>query len=124
MESPRVAGGTSIPEKRSFAPWVTFLVTAVAGAWLVHQLSSGDECGWNYGAVGGACRAIILLSILSGTFAGACAAGAVRARARDEGRRALVLAGLTIAALVVGTLCAKQFEDYRAAVSGRSNRAM
>jgi hypothetical protein len=50
---------------------------------------------------------------LSGLFAGACAAGAVRARARDQGRRVLVLVGLGIAALVVGTWCAKQMEDYR-----------
>lgn len=113
MESPRVPGGTSIPEKRSFAPWITFFVTAAAGAWLVHQVSSGNECGWNWGAVGGACRVIIFLSIVSGVFAGVCAAGAVRERARDQGRRALVLVGLAIAALVGGTWCAKQMEDYR-----------
>jgi hypothetical protein len=119
MTAPRSGGGTSIPEKTSSAPWIAFVVTAVIGAWLVHQISSEDECGWNYAAVGGACRAIILLSVISGAFAGACVAGAMRARAQERGRRAAVLAALAIAALVLGTLAAQQFEDYRAAVLHR-----
>jgi hypothetical protein len=107
------SGGTAVPEKRSAAPWVGFIVVAIAAAYLVHQLSSGDSCGWNYSAVGGACRAIILLSIISGLVAGALAATCIRAASNDNRGRAMVYGIVVVVAIVLGTLAAKQFEDYR-----------
>jgi hypothetical protein len=107
------SGGTAVPEKRSAAPWVGFIAVAIGGAYLVHQLSSGDSCGWNYPAVGGACRAIILLSVLSGLVAGALAATCIRAASNDNRGRALVYGIIVVVAIALGTLAAKQFEDYR-----------
>jgi hypothetical protein len=95
------------------APWIGFVAVALGGAYLVHQLSSGDSCGWNYSAVGGACRAIILLSVLSGLVAGALAAACIRNASNDNRGRAMVYGIVVVVAIVLGTLAAKQFEDYR-----------
>lgn len=94
-------------------PWIGFIAVAIGGAYLVHQLSSGDECGWSWSQVGGACRAIILLSVLSGLVAGALAATCIRAASDGNRTRATVYGVVVVVAIVLGTLAAKQFEDYR-----------
>ncbi len=107
------AGGTSLPERRARGGLVAFVLVAPVAAYLVHRISSGDECGWDYGAVGGACRVIILLSVLAGAVAGGLAVATVRARAADEPRRARVLALVAVVVVVLATLAAEQFQDYR-----------
>ena len=107
------AGGTSAPEPRSWSWLLAFVIDAVVATFLVHKLSAGDSCGWNYGGVGGACRAIILLSILSGLVSGVFAVVSANAF-RDERRsRAWSFAIAAVVVVVLGTLAAKQFQDYR-----------
>ena len=100
------AGGTSVPDKRSFAPWLVLLVSVPLATYLVHRMSSGTTCGWDYGGVGGACRAIILLSIVAGAATGMFALFAARALP-DNKDRALLLGVLAIVTVVLGTMGAK-----------------
>lgn len=107
----RGGGGTSVPEPRSAATWLWALVVAPVAAYLVHRLGAGSGCGWDYSAVGGACRAIILLSVISGIVAGILAALAARALEEQPGR-AKTLGAVAVLVVVLGTLAAKQFDDY------------
>ncbi|MBA2539247.1 MAG: hypothetical protein H0V17_06405 [Deltaproteobacteria bacterium] len=112
------AGGTSVPEKRrSFAPWLVLVVSVPLATYVVHRLSSGTSCGWDYGGVGGACRAIILLSILAGAATGLLALFAARALPEHKDR-ALLLAVFAVIVVVTGTLAAKQFQEYRQSMRG------
>jgi hypothetical protein len=107
------AGGTSVPEPRSGGGWVAFVVVAPVAAYLVHRISSGDECGWDYSAVGGACRSIIMLSVIAGAAAGGLAVAALRAKRADEPRRMHVFAAIAVVVVVLATYSAQQFQDYR-----------
>lgn len=95
---------------------VAFVIAAPLAAYVVHRISSGDECGWSYGAVGGACRAIILLSIVAGAAAGGLAAATARAVRDRQTRRASWFGIGAVVAVVLGTLAANQFQDYRHAM--------
>jgi hypothetical protein len=117
------AGGTSVPEPRTGGGWGAFAIVAPVAAYLVHRISSGDECGWDYGEVGGACRAIILLSVIAGAAAGGLAVAALRAKRADEPRRMRVLAGVAVVVVVLATLAAQQFQDYRHAGMRTMDRA-
>ena len=107
------AGGTSAARQRSWVWLAAFPIVGLAAGFLVHRISAGDACGWDYGAVGGACRAIILLAILSGLVAGGLAAVGARAIQDERTTRAWTLAIAAVVVVVLGTLAAKQFEDYR-----------
>src|SRR5437763_492240 len=114
------AGGTSVAPQGSWAPKLVFGAAAAIGAYVVHDVSSGSDCGWNYSAVGCACRAIILISVIAGVVAGALAAACARAMAEHESTRAWRNAGIAVGVLVLGTLAAKQFEDYRRGPGGHA----
>ena len=92
--------------------WLWPIVVTPVAAYVVHRVSSGSDCGWDYSAVGGACRAIILLSIVSGVVAGILTALAVRAMP-EQPQRAKGLAVTIVIVVVLGTLAAKQFDEFQ-----------
>jgi hypothetical protein len=111
MPTKRTGGGTSMPEQGSKLPaLLVFLVLSPVVAYLVHMPYS--SCGWTWSGVGGVCRAILLISILTGLVAGGLAAACARAFLSDERRRAALRGALVVVAVVLGMLAAKQFGDY------------
>jgi len=102
-------GGTSLEAPRSRTWLVALVLVAPAGAYIVHRLG-GDGCGWSYGAMGGACRSVILLSLLAGGAAGALAAVATH-RASQERSWSLHALG-AIGVVVLAILSAREFADY------------
>jgi hypothetical protein len=108
----RQGGGTAVPETRSWSWLIALIVVTPAVAFAVHRVSSGSMCGWDYGGVGGACRAIILISIIAGVAAGVFAALAARAFAKEHVKRGWLFAGLALVIAVLAILFARQFADY------------
>jgi hypothetical protein len=104
---------TPRPEGSGAFGWIAFAVVAPLTTYLVHHLASGAECGWGWSGVGGACRAILLVSIFTGLVAGVLARGCANAAFAGTAVRAIVLAVFVIVAIFIGTYGAKMFEDYR-----------
>lgn len=102
-------GGTSIEEPTSRAWLVALVVTAPLAAFAVHQIGA-PRTSWNYGAEGGAGRAIILLSVLSGLAAGGLVAAAVHRAKQERAWLGFVLGAIVI--VVLGAMGAAQFADY------------
>src|SRR5262245_29189653 len=110
MPSMPVGSGTSLPERSSKLPLLAFLVVTPVVAYLVHLPYA--SCGWTWSGVGGVCRSILLISILSGLLAGALALSSARSFLSEDRRRAAVLGALAVVVVVAAMWTAKQFGDY------------
>lgn len=104
-------GGTSVPDKTAVWPWLVPLAVLPLTGFIVHKLSAGTSCSWDYGAMGGACRVVILLSGLAAIATAVLALFAARAIAGDTGRGTL-FSIIAIVVVVLAVLAGKQFGDY------------
>ena len=100
---------------RSSLGWIVLIIVSLLATYFVHWLASGTECGWGWARVGGACRAIILISVLAGLIAGVLARACANAVLAKAGVRAAIFAALTIGVVVGATYVATGFQDYRRA---------
>lgn len=93
---------------------VAAIVTPIA-IFAIHYIGSdGADIGWDYGALGGAGRAIILISVVFGLVTGLFAGIAVRAHSNGASSRARSLGILALATVTLASLGARQFADYGA----------
>jgi hypothetical protein len=101
-------GGTTIIANRSWGWLIAFVIITPGIAYAVHR--AGGACGWDYSARGGACRAVILLSLLAGGLGGGLAA--VSAHRASQQRGWIGLAGAAAVVLLLGILGARRFAGY------------
>jgi hypothetical protein len=114
----RAGGGTSVPEKTVLWPWLVPLACGPLAAYLVHSLSAGKMCTWDYGAMGGACRAIILIAVIVGIVVAVFTWLFARAIAKEKKTVAITFGILTPVVVVLGFAGGTQFAHYQASVAG------
>ncbi len=114
----RAGGGTSVPSKTVWWPWLVPLAAGPLAAYVVHRLSAGNMCTWDYGAMGGACRAIILISVIVGVVVAVFSWLFARGLAKDNKTLAITFGILTPLVVVLGVAGGTQFAHYQA--SGRT----
>jgi hypothetical protein len=114
----RAGGGTSVPDKTVWWPWLVPLAAGPVAGYIVKDLSAGNMCTWDYGAMGGACRAILLIAVIVGVVVAVFSWLFARGLANDRTTLAITFGILTPLVVVLGIAGGTQFAHYQASVGG------
>lgn len=114
----RAGGGTSVPDKTVWWPALVPLVAGPVAGYVVKDLSAGNMCTWDYGAMGGACRAILLISVIVGVVVAVFSWLFARGIANERKTLAITFGILTPLVVVLGLAGGTQFAHYQASVGG------